>query len=134
MRALRCPGMRQRTVISGAAAAAALAAAAAVAAAPRAWRRLRRREAEPEVVESPFTEPLGDPEAPFDPEANAALREELRDRISTLDETPAPPPTPPVEVLDALDATPPAASDPETEAARARLREKAAAAKRSFSS
>lgn len=123
--------MRQRTVISGAAAAAALAAAAAVAAAPRAWRRLRRREAEPEVVETPFTEPLGDPEAPYDPEANAALREELRDRISTLDETPAPPPAPAVEVLD---AAPPAASDPETEAARARLREKAAAAKRSFSS
>ncbi len=123
--------MRQRTIISGAAAAAAIAAAAAVAAAPRAWRRLRRRDDAPEVVASPFSEPLGDPEAPFDPEANAALREELRDRISTLDETPAPPPAPTVEVLDAV---PPAGSDPETEAARARLREKAAAAKRSFSS
>ncbi len=118
--------MRQRTLISGAAAGAAIIIATAAATAPRAWRRLRRRSDAPDVVDTPFSEPLGDPEAAFDPEANAALREELRDRVHDLQEVVDPPSAP----ADA--ALPAPASDPETEAARARLREKAAAARQSF--
>ncbi len=135
--------MRNARLIGGAAAGAALVVAAGVAAAPRAWRRLRggapAEEAFSDAFESDYAVPadatFGDPEAPVDEEANAALREELREKVGQLDAEPAPPTAPvatPVEPDLIVEGVP--GSDPATEAARARLRQKAADAKESFRS
>lgn len=118
--------MRQRTIISGAAVGVAVLVAAGAAAAPRLLRRLRSRK----VDTVPFEAPLGDPEAPFDPEANAAVRDELRTRISDLETAPAEPVTlEPDLIVEGVSGP-----DAETEAARARLRQKAAEAKHQFRS
>ncbi|MGI9187618.1 MAG: hypothetical protein ACR2J9_08925 [Gaiellales bacterium] len=139
--------MRNAKLIGGAAAAAALLVAAGVASAPRAWRRLRGGESTDdafvdEVVaayESDYAVPddatFGDPEAPVDEEANAALREELREKVSGLETQPdepiAPVATPVVADL-IVEGVP--GSDPATDAARARLRQKAADATDAFRS
>ena len=123
--------MRQRTIISGAAAGAAIVIAAGAALAPRAWRRLRGGKPVVETYESDFDAPYGDPEADFDPEANAALRDELRTKISDLETAPEAPVATPVEADLIVDGV--VGPDPATEAARARLRQKAAEAKQKFS-
>ncbi len=122
--------MRQRTVISGAAAGAAILIAAGVAMAPRAWRRLRRGKQSDTGFVSDYAEPLGDPEATFDAEANAALREELRDKINDMDAVPEAPVATPVEPDLIVEGV--SGADPAIDAARARLRQKAAEAKQSF--
>ncbi len=122
--------MRQRTVISGAAAGVAIVIAAGVAVAPRAWRRLRRGKQSDTGFESDYAEPLGDPEATFDPEANAALREELRDKINDMDAVPEAPVATPVEPDLIVEGV--SGADPAIDAARTRLRQKAAEAKQSF--
>ncbi len=122
--------MRQRTVISGAAAGAAIVIAAGVAMAPRAWRRLRRGKQSDTGFASDYAEPLGDPESEFDPEANAALREELRDKINDMNAVPEAPVATPVEPDLIVEGV--SGADPAIDAARARLRQKAAEAKQSF--
>lgn len=135
--------MRNARLIGGVAAGAALLVAAGVASAPRAWRRLRGgapvEDAFAEDFESDYAIPddatFGDPEAPVDEAANAALREELREKVSNLDTQPEAPVAPvatPVEADLILEGVP--GSDPATDAARARLRQKAADAKESFRS
>ena len=131
--------MRNAKLLTGAAAAVVLAVAAGATAAPRAWRRLRGGHPEQDWdagFESDFAVPegatYGDPEAPVDEAANAALREELRERVEEIvDEPVAEAPTA-VEADLVVEGVP--GSDPATEAARARLREKAQAAKESFRS
>ena len=117
--------MGRAKLITGAAAAVVVAGAAA---APRVWRRLRRGAPE-EAWESDFTIPddatFGDPEAPVDEAANAALREELREKVEAIAEEP-------VEADLIVEGVP--GSDPAAEAARARLRDKAQAAKDAFRS
>ena len=119
------PPMGRAKLITGAAAAVVVAGAAA---APRVWRRLRRSAPE-EAWESDFTIPddatFGDPEAPVDEAANAALREELREKVEAIAEEP-------VEADLIVEGVP--GSDPAAEAARARLRDKAQAAKDAFRS
>lgn len=133
--------MRNVKLIGGVAAGAALLVAAGVASAPRAWRRLRggetAEESYVEEFESDFAIPddatFGDPEAPVDEAANAALREELREKVSSLNTQPEEPIAPiatPVEADLIVEGVP--GSDPATDAARARLRQKAADAKESF--
>lgn len=133
--------MRNVKLIGGVAAGAALLVAAGVASAPRAWRRLRGGEPAAELdvdaFESDYAVPddatFGDPEAPVDEAANAALREELREKVSGLSEQPDEPIAPvatPVEPDLIVEGVP--GSDPATEAARARLRKKAADATESF--
>ena len=117
--------MRQRTIISGAAAGAAIVIAAGAALAPRAWRRLRGGKPVVDTYESDFDAPYGDPEA------NAALRDELRTKISDLETAPEAPVATPVEADLIVDGV--VGPDPATEAARARLRQKAAEAKQKFS-
>ncbi len=135
--------MRNAKLIGGAAAAAALVVAAGVASAPRAWRRLRGGHAAEdtfaEAFESDYAVPddatFGDPEAPVDEEANAALREELREKVSSLEAQPEEPVAPvatPVVADLIVEGVP--GSDPATDAARARLRQKAADARESFKS
>ena len=119
------PPMGRAKLITGAAAAVVVAGAAA---APRVWRRLRRSAPE-EAWESDFTIPedatFGDPEAPVDEAANAALREELREKVEAIAEEP-------VEADLIVEGVP--GADPAAEAARARLRDKAQAAKDAFRS
>lgn len=133
--------MRNVKLIGGVAAGAALLVAAGVASAPRAWRRLRGGEPADELYveefESDYAVPddatFGDPEAPVDEAANAALREELREKVSGLNTQPDEPVAPvatPVEPDLIVEGVP--GSDPATEAARARLRKKAADATESF--
>jgi hypothetical protein len=133
--------MRNVKLIGGVAAGAALLVAAGVASAPRAWRRLRGGEPTDELYveefESDYAVPddatFGDPEAPVDEAANAALREELREKVSGLNTQPDEPVAPvatPVEPDLIVEGVP--GSDPATEAARARLRKKAADATESF--
>ena len=133
--------MRNAKLIGGIATGAALLVAAGVAAAPRALRRLRGGEQADDAFadgfESDYAIPddatFGDPEAPVDEAANAALREELREKVSGLDARPAEPVTPPATPVEAdliIEGVP--GSDPATDAARARLRQKAADAKESF--
>jgi hypothetical protein len=133
--------MRNVKLIGGVAAGAALLVAAGVASAPRAWRRLRGGEPADELYveefESDYAVPddatFGDPEAPVDEAANAALREELREKVSGLNAQPEEPTAPvatPVEPDLIVEGVP--GSDPATEAARARLRQKAADATESF--
>lgn len=139
--------MRNAKLIGGAAAAAALVVAAGVASAPRAWRRLRGGHTAEDTFaeefegayESDFAVPegatFGDPEAPVDEEANAALREELREKVSSLETQPEEPVAPvatPVVADLIVEGVP--GSDPATDAARARLRQKAADARESFRS
>ncbi len=128
--------MRNAKLISGAAAAGALLIAAGVASAPRIWRRLRSSAPVEETFESDYTIPhdatFGDPEAPVDEAANAALREELRQKVGNLDAEPLAPPATPVEADLILEGVP--GPDPAADAARARLRQKAADAKDSFRS
>ncbi len=131
--------MSKAKLITGAAAAAAVAVAAGAAAAPRAWRRLRGRRAEEawdSGFESDFAVPegatYGDPEAPVDEAANAALREELRERVEEIVEEPVAEAPTAVEADLIVEGVP--GSDLATEAARARLRDKAQAAKESFRS
>ncbi len=139
--------MRNARLIGGAAAAAALLVAAGVASAPRAWRRLRGGEATQDTFaedvegayESDYAVPddatFGDPEAPVDEAANAALREELREKVSSLEAQPEEPVAPvatPVVADLIVEGVP--GSDPATDAARARLRQKAADASESFKS
>ena len=135
--------MRSPKLIGGAAAAAAIAIAAGVAAAPRAWRRLRAgRGAEATWDDadagfgSDFAVPegaaYGDPEAPVDEAANAALRDELREKVGALAEEPVAEAPTPVEADLVVDGVP--GADPAAEAARERLRRKAEAAKDAFRS
>ena len=119
------PPMGRAKLITGAAAAVVVAGAAA---APRVWRRLRRGGSD-DAWESDFSIPddatFGDPEAPVDEAANAALREELREKVEAIAEEP-------VEADLIVEGVP--GSDPAAEAARARLRDKAQAAKDAFRS
>ena len=135
--------MRNAKLITGAAAGAALLVAAGAAAAPRVWRRLRRGSTDEEVFtdtfESDYPGPpadgLGDPETPVDEEANAALREELRAKVSDLGAQSVEPVAPvavPVEPDLIVEGVP--GADPAADAARARLRPKAADATESFRS
>ena len=137
--------MRNAKLIGGAAAAAALLVAAGVASAPRAWRRLRGGKAVDDTFaeefegayQSDYVVPddatFGDPEAPVDEEANASLREELREKVSNLDAQPEEPVAPVATLVEPdliVEGVP--GSDPATDAARARLRQKAADATESF--
>ena len=122
--------MRQRTLISAAAAGAVIAVAAGAAAVPRVWRRLRREPAVEVPFGGPFDERFGDPEGPIDPDANAAVRDELRDRISDLDVEPEAPVATPVEPDLIVEGV--AGDDPAVDEARARLRQRVDDAKRSF--
>jgi len=122
--------MRQRTVVSAAVAGSALVLAAGAAAVPRVWRRLRRRGGPEAVVEDPFAGPYGDPEAAWDPAANAAVREELKERVADVQREPEAPVAEPVEPDLIVEGVP--GSDPGLEAARARLRERAERAREGF--
>jgi hypothetical protein len=122
--------MRQRTVVSAALAGAAIAVAAGAATLPRAWRRLRGGAAPETPFEDAFEGPFGDPEGPYDPEANAALRDELRDRVADLEREPEAPPAVPVEPDLVVEGAP--GADPALETARARLRQRADAAREGF--
>ena len=130
--------MRNAKVLGGAAAAAALVIAAGVAAAPRAWRRLRAGKPEEgtwePAAESDYAVPtdtrFGDPEVPVDEEANAALREELREKVEQLTDEPVADVATPVQADLIVEGIP--GGDPATETARARLRQRAEAAKQSF--
>jgi hypothetical protein len=122
--------MRNAKLIGGIATGAALLVAAGVAAAPRALRRLRGGEQADDAFADGFE---SDYAIPDDEAANAALREELREKVSGLDARPAEPvtlPATPVEADLIIEGMP--GSDPATDAARARLRQKAADAKESF--
>ena len=94
-------------------------------------RRLRGGKPAVDTYESDFDAPYGDPEADFDPEANAALRDELRTKISDLETAAEAPVATPGEADLIVDGV--VGPDPATEAARARLRQKAAEAKQKFS-
>jgi len=122
--------MRQRTVVSAAVAGSALVLAAGAAAVPRVWRRLRRRGGPEAVVEDPFAGPYGDPEAAWDPAANAAVREELKERVADVQREPEAPVAEPVEPDLIVEGVP--GSDPGLDAARARLRERAERAREGF--
>ena len=122
--------MRQRTIVSAAVAGSAIAIAAGVAAVPRAWRRLSRRGGGDAVVDDPFAGPYGDPEAAWDPAANAALRDELKERVADVQREPEAPVAEPVEPDLIVEGVP--GADPGLEAARARLRERAERARDGF--
>ncbi len=139
-------------IVSGLVAGAVIAAAAGVAAAPRVWRRGRGGEdVEPwgdddawadEDYLSDYDEPVATTDMPVTPTAvveaeipfgadepteegaeTEALREELRERLTDLPPTAAP------ATLSAEDEAP---ADGDTEAARARLRARAAEAREAF--
>lgn len=122
--------MRQRTIVSAAVAGSAIVLAAGAAAVPRAWRRLRRRGGADPAVDDPFAGPYGDPEAAWDPAANAALRDELKERVAEVQREPEAPVAEPVEPDLIVEGVP--GSDPGLEAARARLRERAERARDGF--
>jgi hypothetical protein len=123
--------MRIGTIIAGAAAGAAMAAGVGLAA----YRRLRGPDAVVDAPEPPAPAPA-EPPSPVvvvaerpdggddevrDPAEAAALREELRSRVARIDAQDV-----------GEDEPEPAGSDPATEAARARLRAKAADARTRF--
>lgn len=146
----RLPRMASFRLVSGLVAGAVIAAAAGVAAAPRVWRRVRgggddmdawADDAwpdeeyltdfdEPTAEEPPPTTTIVEPQPTFGSDEPTdeggeaeILREELRERLSDLPPTAAPSADPVTEA---------APGDGDTEAARARLRARAAEAREAF--